>query len=252
MTIQIRNLWTGSNKLKQVQIYLERVRNAWVGGSIPSAGTISPKGLLGFELNPPYDRNHPYAVDTVTVNSTNVYTASYDSDGNMIRRNGYGISWTVDNLPASLSSSTGSSSFSYDPDDARYYQSETYNGVTTDTTYIGSLFEVMATENRTYYRHNIIVNGKVIAVHTIDENGNVTTDYLHYDNLGSVDTITDDSGNVVQSMSFDAFGTRRDPSNWVDDLSPSQISDEKNYTDHGFTFQEELDNVSLIHMNGRV
>ena len=45
---------------------------------------------------------------------------------------------------------------------------------------------------------------------TIDQSGNATTRYLHYDHLGSVDTITDDQGNVAQAMSFDAFGQRRD------------------------------------------
>ncbi len=124
--------------------------------------------------------------------------------------------------------------------------------MSTDTTYIGGLFEVLVTQTTTDYRHNIIADGQVIAVHTIDENGNATTDYLHYDHLGSVDTITDDQGNVAQTMSFDAFGLRRDPSNWDYDLTTAQITALKDDTDRGFTFQEQLDNVGLIHMNGRV
>jgi hypothetical protein len=33
--------------------------------------------------------------------------------------------------------------------------------------------------------------------------------YLHYDNLGSIDTITDGQGNIVERMSYAAFGERR-------------------------------------------
>ncbi|VVM21537.1 hypothetical protein BSPWISOXPB_7265 [uncultured Gammaproteobacteria bacterium] len=32
------------------------------------------------------------------------------------------------------------------------------------------------------------------------------TRYLHYDNLGSIDTITDGQGNIVERMSYAAFG----------------------------------------------
>ena len=205
----------------------------------------------------------------MTNDSTTVYSASYDGDDDMTTRNGSPITWTVDdvqgstsaaggrkpgaaNLPASLGAAEGSSTFSYGPDGNRYYQAAQFNNVTTDTTYIGGLFEVVSTSTTTEYRHNIVADGQVIAVHTIDQSGNATTDYLHYDHLGSVDTITNDQGTIAQSMSFDAFGLRRDPSNWDYDLTTAQISALKDDTDRGYTFQEELDNVGLIHMNGRV
>jgi hypothetical protein len=35
------------------------------------------------------------------------------------------------------------------------------------------------------------------------------TRYLHYDNLGSIDTITDGQGNIVERMAYTAFGQRR-------------------------------------------
>jgi uncharacterized protein RhaS with RHS repeats len=35
------------------------------------------------------------------------------------------------------------------------------------------------------------------------------TRYLHYDNLGSIDTITDGQGNIVECMAYTAFGERR-------------------------------------------
>ena len=53
-------------------------------------------------------------------------------------------------------------------------------------------------------------------------------------------------------MSFDAFGQRRDATNWDYDLSQNTIATLKNYTDRGYTDQEQLDNVALVDMNGRV
>jgi uncharacterized protein RhaS with RHS repeats len=34
------------------------------------------------------------------------------------------------------------------------------------------------------------------------------TRYLHYDNLGSIDTIIDGQGNIVERMAYTAFGER--------------------------------------------
>lgn len=55
-------------------------------------------------------------------------------------------------------------------------------GVTTDTTYISGLFEVVSSSTgTTEYQHNIMADGQVIAVHTIEGNGSASTSYLHYD-----------------------------------------------------------------------
>ena len=115
----------------------------------------------------------------------------------------------------------------------------------------GTLYEVVSTTSGVQYRHNILAPGGVVAVHTLDQNGNATTSYLHSDHLGSTDSITNDQGTVAQQMSFDAFGIRRDPANWAYDLNQGQITQLKSYTDFGYTGQEDLDSVGLVHMNGR-
>ncbi len=171
---------------------------------------------------------------------------------------------------ARLASATGSSTFDYGPGGNRYQQVATEGGNSTTTTYIaGGLFEVVATATTTEYRHAIFADGQVIAVHTIDQGGSASTSYLHYDPLGSVDdvqgstsaaggrkpgaaTLTDDQGAVIQKMSFDAFGLRRDAGNWTYDLSSSQIAPLTGLTNRGYTDQEQLDNVALVDLNGRV
>lgn len=78
--------------------------------------------------------------------------------------------------------------------------------------------------------------------------GSNETRYLHTDHLGSLAVVTSVTGAVVESLSYDAFGKRRypngqsDPSNLLGSLT----------TKYGFTEQEHLDGVDLIHMNGRV
>lgn len=219
-----------------------------------AAGDITSKTIAGVTSTYTYDPNHPYAVDSVTNINGGTYTASYDNDGNMITRDGSAITWTPANLPSSIAGTLGSSTFDYGPDGNRYYQAGTFNGVTTDTTYIaGGLFEVVTTSSgTTEYRHNILADGQVIAVHTIDVGGSASTSYLHYDQLGSVDAITNDQGSVIQSMSFDAFGNRRLTTSWDYGVSQNTLATLNNYTNRGYTDQEELDNLSLVDMNGRV
>jgi RHS repeat-associated protein len=229
-------------------------------GITVGSGTLNDSYTYG-------DPSHPYAVTGVT---SIPGTYSYDANGNMLSGNGRTISWNDDNLPVSISSTgtqngnlvvAGSSTFAYSPDKQRYSQATTDSVAgNSSTTYISNLFEVVTTSSSTQYRHNIMAVGHVVAVHTLDQSGNATTTYVHTDNLDSGDAITDDTGNIAtdpvtgqqQVMSFDAFGLRRDPNSWAYDLTSTQVSGLKAKTDRGYTSQEQLDNVGLVHMNGRV
>ena len=70
--------------------------------------------------------------------------------------------------------------------------------------------------------------------------------WLHSDRLGSIETVTDETGQAVAVESFDAFGAPRDTT-WQDNgrLLGSPV------TTRGFTKHEHLDQHGLIHMNGR-
>ena len=41
------------------------------------------------------------------------------------------------------------------------------------------------------------------------------TRYFLKDHLGSTDTVLDELGNIVERLSFDAFGMRRDAGSWT-------------------------------------
>jgi RHS repeat-associated protein len=71
--------------------------------------------------------------------------------------------------------------------------------------------------------------------------------YIHKDYLGSYESITDENAALVEKLSFDPWGHRRDPYDWT------YKSELKNYLfDRGFTGHEHLDAFNLINMNGRV
>jgi len=84
-------------------------------------------------------------------------------------------------------------------------------------------------------------------MHVENSDETVATRYFHKDHLGSISVITDESGAVLERLSYDAWGKRRH-TDGSDDPSGSITSQ----TSRGFTGHEELDSVGLVHMNGRV
>lgn len=83
----------------------------------------------------------------------------------------------------------------------------------------------------------------------ITKRSNNTVDefYLHKDHQGSTTTITNKSGNVVQQFTYDPWGkqTAAYSHSLLNDYIAPAAS--KGYTGH-----EGIDNLNLIHMNGRI
>jgi RHS repeat-associated protein len=95
--------------------------------------------------------------------------------------------------------------------------------------------------------YDFIGSGGGMVAMRVQAASSVTTRYFQTDNLGSIAVITDESGNVVERDSYDAWGKRRFPTG-ADDPSGSLTSQ----TTRGYTGQEELADVGLVHLNGRV
>ena len=89
--------------------------------------------------------------------------------------------------------------------------------------------------------------GEMVGMRVDRSDATTYTRYFHKDHLGSIATITDAAGAVVERLSYDAWGKRRFP-NGQDDPSGSIASQ----TTRGFTGHEQLADVGLVHMNGRV
>ena len=68
------------------------------------------------------------------------------------------------------------------------------------------------------------------------------------DHLGSIAAIADETGAVIERLAYDPWGKRRNV-NGLADKADSLVGVN---TDRGYTLHEHLDEVGVIHMNGRV
>ena len=188
-----------------------------------------------------YHPDRPHAVETANGN-----TYLYDENGNMISGAGRTIGWNVNNKPTSISKAGTEITFAYAPDRSRYFKFSTDGTKWTKTNYAGGLFErEINSDGKIKYKHFIQAAGQTIAIHTRDENLVQNTEYLLRDYQGSVVAITSNSGAVKAQLDFYAFGSRRE-------VSGSLISNVAALFNRGYTGHEHLDDVGLIHMNGRV
>ncbi len=148
--------------------------------------------------------------------------------------------------------------FAYDTDHSRYKRTDTRAGKTTTTRYLGNVEFISRPDGSSEVKRYI--NGNIIEKKVTQAGSNTSTasiQILLKDHLGSLHTIVN-KGNmtVVQRMSFDPFGLRRSPTDWKAVLNQSQVNSlygiNNATTTRGFTGHEQLDEVGLIHMNGRV
>ncbi len=246
---QLGNLLTRKDNIQNVEetfgydalnrITLAHINGQSVSTSYNSIGNIVNKTDVG---NYTYG-SKPHAVTQVSGNVNNSYT--YDANGNRITSSDGSITYTSFNKVKIISKATVSQTFTYDPSGDLYKNVLNDNGNSTTTVYIGSLYEKVTTGTNSEELHNIFVNGKVIATYTKPKTGTATTKFMLYDHIGSLSIITDQTGALVERLSFDSWGKRRS-SNWQSSgtvTSGSKI---------GFTGHEQLDKVGLINMKGRV
>ncbi len=178
-----------------------------------------------------------------TINAS--YT--YDGDGNLTAGAGRTIAYSSFNMPVSITQGTNTITFAHDPDHQRFKQVAP-EGTTLYMAGFGILVEKFSgSGGAVQWNQYLYAGGEMVGVHFDYNSGPATTRYFHKDNLGSIATITDESGTVVERDAFDAWGKRRFP-NGNDDPTDSITSQ----TTRGFTGQEELAEVGLVHMNGRV
>ncbi|NJN05215.1 MAG: RHS repeat-associated core domain-containing protein [Rhodobacteraceae bacterium] len=178
---------------------------------------------------------------------------SYDANGNMTKRAGATIGWTSNNLPKSIAQTDGNSSkFWYGPSGNRWKQVATHAGTSETTIYAGEWMEKVTRGGVKTWRHYLVAPTGVAALQL--RYGGSTQPAMRYltkDHLGSIDRVLDASGNVAVAEGFDAFGQRRLP-NGAGSLSATALATLAANTRDGFTGHEHLDNLNLIHMNGRV
>lgn len=97
----------------------------------------------------------------------------------------------------------------------------------------------------------ISAGGQLVAMFVLEDGEDVTNGeyfFPHQDHLGSIIHITDETGAVVYTQSFDPWGRNRNPN----DLTYDNISSRPDWLWRGYTGHEHLDEFGLINMNGRL
>jgi RHS repeat-associated protein len=257
----------GAQNLSETFVYdsLNRLTSSTITGSPanPTAksfqydalGNITVKSDVGNYAYPAPGAAEPHAVLSISGGEISA-TFTYDANGNQTGGLGRTIGYTSFNKPNSISQGTVNVAFTHDTEHQRLKKLDTNGGVLTTTTYLaaGPLYveKVVGSGGASViWNEYLSIGGEMVGVRFNNTTGNtVSTRYFHKDHLGSVATLTDENGLVVQRLSYDPWGKQRDPSTWADDPSGNLATQDQ--TTRGFTSQEQLADVGLVHMNGCV
>lgn len=190
----------------------------------------------------------PHALTGISGGPKGTQTYTYDDNGNMTGGGGRSIQWTSFNQARVISDDTGhSTTFTFGAAHERIKQVAVNGSITNTTIYVGGIFELVTSSGGTEEKNYIITPAGRVAVYTAGTYALANVRFFHTDGLGSITAVTDDSGNVVKRFAYDAWGKRTDPATGAVTTSATNGHFTRGFTDH-----EALDDLGLIHMNGRV
>ncbi len=183
----------------------------------------------------------------------------YDNNGNMIVDLANGVvdrtfTYSTFDKPIAMTRGGHTTRFAYNNARSRYWRQDTdQDGVITTTVYLSGVERISKSDSPTVEWKRYL--GPSIITHHTDADGNITktdTRVVYKDHLGSTDVITDELGQVIQAMSFDAWGQRRDAANWQAFSATQLVQFDSSESTKGFTGHEHVDEIGIIHMNGRI
>lgn len=195
--------------------------------------------------------NKPHAVKSINGGPAGSNYYHYDANGNLLDSNNRFEVYTSFNMPSLLASAALDEHYLYGPEHQRVKMVSSASGT---TIYLhpdnsGGLSFEKETDNNgiVEQRHYITAGGQVVAMLKI-RNGVTSVRYFHRDNLGSTAAVTDKDGIVVERLAYEPFGKRRFPNGTADPNDTIHGQE----TERGYTNHEHLDELGLIHMNGRI
>ncbi|MFK8047473.1 MAG: RHS repeat domain-containing protein, partial [Halioglobus sp.] len=137
----------------------------------------------------------------------------------------------------------------YGPNRSRYMRIDRANSQETKTRYLRNVEKITKPDGSELIKRHL---GNVLITLSVNQTDTASvTNYILKDHLGSLDVTTDKNGSERQFYEFDAWGKRRGINGL--DLSASELMNfDTSTTTRGFTGHEILDQVGVIHMNGRI
>jgi RHS repeat-associated protein len=275
---------TGAAAMSETFTYdaLDRLKTSQVSGldvknfGYDALGNLTSKTNVGTYAYPAAASARPHLVSgiTGTVAGLPNPTFTYDNNGNTVSGLNRLYAWSAANLPVSvdvLTNGTAASAnlrheFMYGPERDRTREivrsmSGTTIGAVQRIIYSAESIEkeidavAGTTKIRTYLPLGLGFTEEVFTGTAIPptSSGIPVERFFHKDNLGSLVIVTDATQAVLQRMAYDPWGRRRQSNglevNWQS-LSAQSASNTLNHK--GYTDQEQLDDLSLVHLNGRM
>lgn len=200
------------------------------------------------------NRAGPHAVTSTISSGNGVENYHYDANGNMLGDGSRTFAYSTYDMVTQITKGDHTTKFRYGPDRSRYYREDVdKNNKVQKTWYLGNVEKIERSDNKIEWRRTLM--GGTLHTYVTDAAGNIESldkFYLLKDHLGSTDIVLDAAGNVKQLMSFDAWGERRNPDTTTEYNAAQLVSFDHSITTRGFTGHEMLDEVGVVHMNGRI
>ncbi len=245
------------HKLDTLQRYkydnLNRIKNyenstAWT--NYTTSYRYDKSGNIKYKSDVSKDEDYEYYTGTHRVKQAGSKSYTYDLNGNMLTNGSTEFTYNSFNKNKTISTKDHNISFYYDTNKQRYKKTQIKLGSTDTTTtyYMDKSYEYISSSNGNKERYFIYVDGKVISIYTKDLSNTTlsNTKYLHYDSLNSIDTITNNIGEVKARMSYTPFGKKIEPD------EEGKEKENPSYTNRGYTGHEHIENTDYIHMNARI
>lgn len=259
--------------------YVERIctpnRISWDYGYNTVGNMVSRKDNLR-NLTETFEYDNLDRLITVKKNGMTTQEMTYDEVGNILSKSDVGSNFEYgsysnrlqaftstgyqpkqwDNIQYSsfnkithLTMGTSSLNITYGADKSRILASQTIGGVTENRYYIGNIYEEKEKNDTITKINYIFASGKAIAIFETKAQGDSTLLFIHHDQLGSINAYSDVNGILVQELSYDAWGRRRNPETWA---YYTDILDAGALDAHGFTGHEHIDLFEVVNMDGRM
>lgn len=179
---------------------------------------------------------------------------SYDENGRMTSGDGRTATWTTWGMPDQIVQGGSTTSFTYTAEHDRIRK--VGNGCTTlylnPRIDLGGRYELETCGTKVTERWTLYAGAKTQGEYVTVKNNGVEDaaqtgmQYFHTDHLGSVVAVTNAAGQLLSRMSYDAWGKRRNFDGTPLASAPAVP------TTRGYTNHEMLDDLALVHMNGRL
>ena len=135
------------------------------------------------------------------------YSYTYDANGNMVSGKNKTMEYDLENRLTKVIEPTQTTGFTYDGDGGRVKKSTVNGQQTTETIYIGSLYEK---DSDGTIRKHIFAGANRVCTLSSSLRGSEATEaisYYHSDHLGSSNIITDQNGQQAQYCEYTPYGS---------------------------------------------